>query len=301
MCLLDLTVCIVNWNARTDLQQALDSVLAADSALNIQIVVVDNASSDGSAEMVRERFPHITLIESPRNSGFAGGYNRAAREARGRHLLVLNPDTIVMPGALSTLVRYLDDNEAAGAAGPCLLNPDGSLQFSCRRFPRPMAALFRNTPLAKLAPRNRFTREYLMSDWDHETGREVDWLSGAAICIRREAWEQVGGFDEGFFMYAEDIDWCLRAHQRGWRICYVPSARVVHAIGRSSDQRPVHMVIHFHRSMGRFYRKHYAPRWPLPLRWTPVLGIWLRAGIVLSGTLWRLGWAKLNGLWSRGR
>jgi len=285
----DLSVCIVNWNTRRYLEQALASVLDSGSAIGLQVVVVDNGSEDGSAEMVRERFPGVTLLESGENLGFARGYNRAAREAAGRHLMMLNPDTVVRPGALERLVAFLDSHPRTGAAGPRLLNPDGSLQLSCRRFPRPLAAVFRNTVLGRLVPGNRFTRDYLMTDWDHEMVREVDWVSGAAVCIRREAWREVGGFDEGYYMYAEDMDWCLRAGEAGWDIHYVPEAVIVHRIGASSDQRPAAMVREFHRSMARFYRKHYARHWPWGLRWLPVVGIRVRAALVLAQTFLRRG------------
>jgi GT2 family glycosyltransferase len=283
-----LSICIVNWNTKADLEQALISVLEANPDLPVEVIVVDNASADGSAEMVQQRFPGVRLIRSAENLGFARGYNRAAAEATGRYLLLLNPDTITQSGAVRALVEFLDSHADAGAVGPRLLNRDGSLQYSCRRFPRPLAALFRNTPLGLLFPRNRYTREYLMTDWEHDAARPVDWISGAAMCLRREVWEQVGGFDEGFFMYAEDMDWCLRAHRAGWGIYYLPQAVVVHCIGRSSDQVPVRMVIQFHRSMARFYRKHHAPEWPFGVRWLPVLGIWLRGGLVLAETAWGL-------------
>ncbi len=294
MCSPDLSVCIVNWNTRDDLEKAIASTMGDVGVLAVEVVVVDNGSTDGSADMVRERFPSVTLIEAGQNLGFARGYNLAAEHASGRHLLMLNPDTEVRAGALAALVGYLDAHPETGAVGPRLVNPDGSLQHSCRRFPRPAAAIFRNTPLGRLFPGNRFTRDYLMADWDHHTAREVDWLSGAAICIRREAWEQVGGFDERFFMYAEDIDWCLRAHQAGWQICYLPEAVIMHHIGRGSDQRPLAMVIQFHRSMVRFYRKHYAPQWPVYARWLPVAGIWARAALVALETLWRMAAARIR-------
>ncbi len=281
----DLSVCIVNWNTHQDLEEAIRSVLESDPDLSIEVIVLDNASVDGSAGMVRERFPKVTLIASPENLGFARGYNRAIAAASGRHLLVLNPDTVVRPGALGRLVAFMDSHPEAGAAGPKLLNSDGTLQFSCRRFPKPMVGVLRNTVLGRLAPRNRFTRDYLMQDWDHKSVREVDWVSGAAICIRRETWDQVGGFDEGYFMYSEDMDWCLSAHQRGWRIYYLPDAVIVHRIGRSSDQRPIAMVIQFHRSAARFYRKHYAPNWPPGLRTLPIIGLWLRAALIVGHVL----------------
>lgn len=291
----DLSICIVSWNTRSDLEAALSSVLEADPELQSEVVVVDNASADGSPEMVEERFPAAKLLRSPDNMGFARGYNLAAASAVGRHLFLLNPDTLTRPGALRALVGFLDSHPRAGAVGPRLLNSDGSLQYSCRRFPRPMAAVFRNTPLGRLFPRNRCTREYLMTDYDHTQESEVDWVSGAAMCIRREAWEQVGGLDEGFFMYAEDMDWCWRAREAGWGVWYVPGAEIVHRIGRSSDQAPLQMVIEFHRSMARFYRKHYASAWPLPVRWVPALGVWVRCGTVLVETMWALLKGKLWG------
>ena len=295
----DLSICIVNWNTRTDLEQALASILNSDPGISIQVIVLDNASQDGSAQMVRERFPGVTLIESAENLGFARGYNRAASESTGRHVLILNPDTVVHQGALGTLTAYMDSHPHIAAAGPRLLNSDGSLQYSCRRFPTPLAALFRNTVLGRLVGPDRFTRDYLMADWDHSSPREVDWISGAAMCIRRESWEKVGGFDEGFFMYAEDMDWCLRAHQACYQIHYVPEAAITHCIGRSSDQRPLAMVVQFHRSMARFYRKHYAPRWPWGLRWLPVFGVWLRAGIVLAQVLWNETRDSWRSKWAR--
>ncbi len=194
-------------------------------------------------------------------------------------------------------MRFLEAHPEVGAVGPKLLNRDGTLQFSCRRFPRPLAAVFRNTPLGKLFPKNRYTREYLMTDCDHTRESPADWISGAAMCLRREAWEQVGGFDEGFFMYAEDMDWCWRARRLGWEIYYLPEAEIVHCIGRSSDQIPLRMVWQFHRSMARFYRKHYASTWPPPLRWLPFLGVWVRGGLVLVETAWSLGRNRLS--WRR--
>ena len=154
----------------------------------------------------------------------------------------------------------MKENREVGILGPKLLNPDGSLQFSCRRFPTPAAALFRNTPLGKLFPNNRFTRDYLMSGWSHNEPRDVDWVSGAAFCMRRSLCEQLGGFDERFFMYLEDVDLCYRAKQKGYRITYFPEAIITHAIGRSTDRAAEKMIRQFHRSMLLFYRKHYLPK-----------------------------------------
>jgi len=282
----DLTVCIVSWNTRADLAQALAFVFACEAEAAFEVIVVDNASTDGSAEMVRREFPGAQLIVNRFNRGFAAGNNQALRRARGRYRLLLNSDTVVHPGAFAEVVRFMDAHPDAAAAGLRILNPDRTLQLSCRRFPRLTTGLFRKVPLGRLIPDNRWNREYLMSDWPHDTVREVDWVSGAAMCMRAQALAQVGLLDEGYYMYCEDVDWCYRARQAGWRIYYLPQAVVTHAIGRSSDQRPLRMVAEFHRSMGRYYWKHYASAvFPL-LRPLVQAGIWLRALIVLLENLY---------------
>jgi GT2 family glycosyltransferase len=150
-----------------------------------------------------------------------------------------------------------------GIIGPRIENPDGSLHHSARRFPTLGAGLFRRTPLGRLFPKNRFVKEYIMADWKHDDTRDVDWVSGAALIIRRKAIEDIGLLDPGFFMYVEDVDWAYRAKKHGWRIVYYPIAKIVHRIGAASDQAPIRMIYHFHRSMLRFYLKHYAKSWKL--------------------------------------
>jgi len=270
-----LSICIVNWNTKEDLAKALAS-LPEGHVEDREVIVVDNASTDGTPEMVKSRFPEAKLLQNSENVGFSRAYNRALQESKGRYLLVLNPDCIVHAGALAKLIEFMESEPKAGAVGPRLLNADGSLQFSCRRFPTFAAGLFRNTPLGRIFPGNRYSREYLMMEWDHSRAREVDWISGAAMLIRRPTLEEVGPLDEGFFMYCEDVDWCYRARRKGWKIYYLPTAIITHLIGRSSDQRPRAMVVEFHRSMRRFYRKHYAALWPFGFRWLPLLAIRLR-------------------------
>lgn len=282
----DLVVAIVNWNTRHDLEACLRSVYERNSnPPSFTVVVVDNASSDGSAEMVAELFPRAALIRNAENRGFAAANNQVLRGLQGRYVLLLNPDAQTHPGALAALVRFMDRNPDVGICGPLVLNPDGTVQYSARAFPTPLAGIFRNTFLGRLFPRNRFTREYLLSDWDHRSQRDVDWVSGAAMVIRREVLEQVGVFDEQFFMYSEDVDLCYRARQAGWRVVFVPDAVVTHARAHSSDQAQIRMLIQFHRSMYRFWRKHYAPRSSLPMRLLAPVGIWVRAGLVLGKNL----------------
>lgn len=263
----DLSVTICSWNTREDLHACLESLRTCAHEARFEVVVVDNASQDGSADMVAQCFPEFRLLRQSTNLGFTGGHNLATRERWGRHVALLNSDTVVHPGAIRTLMQFWDEHPEAGIIGPKLLNPDGSLQFSCRRFPNPVAALFRNTLLGRLFPNNRYTREYLMTDWPHSQEREVDWLSGAAMFIRGEVVDQVGVLDDHLFMFCEDVDLCKRAWQAGFKVMYVPQAVVTHAIGRSTDQVPNRMVARFHRSMFRYYLKHNvqeAPAWHRP-------------------------------------
>ena len=282
---MDLSVCIVSWNTRQDLEQALASLPEAAAGLDYEVIVVDNGSHDGSPALVRQRFPQVQLIGNPGNLGFAAANNQALARSKGDFLLLLNPDTVARGQALHRLVEFMRAHPGCAVAGAKLLNADGSLQYSCRRFPRLMTGFFRKTPLGRLLPHNRYNQLYLMTDWDHASPREVDWVSGAAAIISRRALKDVGPLDEGYYMYCEDVDWCWRARQRGWQVCYVPDAVITHYIGRSSDQRPFAMVLRFHASMIRFYWKHYAVQYPRPLRWIPALGILVRCGLMLAQNL----------------
>jgi GT2 family glycosyltransferase len=302
----DITVCIVNWNVREDLRRCLDSlacVAEGSSPVSTQIIVVDNASVDGSVEILRHDFPHVQLIANADNRGFARANNQAFEHARGRYVLMLNPDTIVPPGGLAKLVAFGDAHPASGAVGPKLLNTDGSLQHSCRRFPTIAAALFRNTMLGALFPRALAAQVYLMADFDHMHEAEVEWVSGACLMLRREALAQVVGLDEGFFWGSEDVDLCWRLHKAGWKVTYTPEPQVVHAIGRSTDQAVVPTIVRAHRGMYRLYSKHLAHNpFSRGLVW---LGVWLRAGLlILSWELrraWYPRWLALRGRFSRAR
>ncbi len=276
-----LTIQIVNWNAREPLRQALRSIFAAPPPFPYEVIVLDNDSRDGSVQMVEKEFPQVRLLVSEQNLGFSKGHNLSARHARGRYLFILNPDTVVAPGALEKLVAFAETHPEIGIVGPRILNPDGTLQYSCRRFPNPVAALFRNTPLGKLFPNNPYTRDYLMTDWDHNSVREVDWVSGAALFIRKQVYAQLGGFDEQFFMYCEDMDLCYRAWQAGWKVVYFPDAVIYHAIGRSTDLVANKMIRTFHQSMYRYYKKHYARKTPLWLRPLVPVGLILRASLFI--------------------
>lgn len=282
----ELSVTICSWNTREDLRACLSSLESIRDEASFEVVVVDNASHDGSGDMVAEAFPWVRLLRQKRNLGFTGGHNLAIAERRGRHGMLLNSDTIVHPGALRTLLEYFGANPQVGVAGAKLLNPDGSLQYSCRKFPNPVAALFRNTFLGKLFPKNRYTRDYLMQDWPHDEPRDVDWVSGAALIARGEVWDEVGLLDDSLFMYCEDVDICKRAWAAGWRVSYVPQAVITHAIGRSTDQIVNRSIVRFHRSMFRYYMKHDVRQaTPLGRPWMAAfaaLALSVRAGLFLA-------------------
>lgn len=262
----DLSITICSWNTQGDLDACLESLEKVRDEASMEVIVLDNNSEDGSPDMVEAKYPWVRLIRMARNLGFTGGQNHMLEHRHGRHALLLNSDTVVHPGALRSLMAYLEANPKVGIVGPKLLNPDGSLQFSARRFPRPAAALFRNTPLGKLFPNNRFTREYLMQDWAHDELREVDWVSGAALLAREELMAKIGFLDPEFFMFSEDVDFCFRAWEAGYKVVYFPSSVITHAIGRSTDKAPNRMIGRFHRSMFRFYKKNMLPKVAAPLR-----------------------------------
>jgi GT2 family glycosyltransferase len=274
-----ISLCIVSWNVRDDLTACLESVGAAARGCQAETIVVDNASSDGTVERLRECFPQLRLIVNADNRGFAAATNQAMAAARGDDLLLLNPDTVLPAGGLAELVACADAHPQAGIVAPRLANPDGSLQYSCRRFPSRSAALFRHTVLGRLFPNNRWSAEYTMAGWAHDALREVDWVSGACMLVRRALYARIGPLDEGFFWGSEDVDYCYRMHQAGYKVLYTPTPVIVHAIGASASQVPVRMIVHFHRGMHRLYRKHLS-RNALDLALATV-GIALRALLII--------------------
>ena len=271
---LDLSVVIPSYNTRELMEQALRTVMAASEGLEVEVIVVDNASRDGSAEMVEEEFPDVRLIRNERNRGFAGANNAAFRHARGRHILLLNSDTIVRPDTMRCLVDFLDTHPEAGAAGCKILNPDGTFQHDCRRgFPTPMAAIYKLSGLSRLFPHNpRFAR-YNLTYLDPDELSEVDALSGSCMMVRREVFEQVGFLDEAYFMYGEDLDWCYRMRQAGWRIYYVPDTTIIHFRGQSGRAEEMRVQYRKNQAMAIFVRKHMKDRYRFFPPWVMHLGI----------------------------
>lgn len=258
---MDLSVIIVNWNVCDLLRRCLSSIEANCGALSLEVIVVDNASGDSSVHMVESEFPQVQLIASRENLGYTGGNNLGAKEARGRYLLILNPDTEIVGDALERMVAYLDEHPAVGALGPQLLYPDGSVQPSRYRFPRPVTAFWMNTVLSRRVPNNRFGQAYRMADHPDDEIQSVDWVTGAAIVIRRKVWQEVGPLDDEFFMYFEEVDWCRRCRDAGWEIHYLPTVRIVHHHGKSSEQAATAPAIREQRSKILYFRKHFGEGW----------------------------------------
>jgi N-acetylglucosaminyl-diphospho-decaprenol L-rhamnosyltransferase len=270
----DLSIVLVNWNVRDLLRRCLQSIEEEPGTLPTrEIIVVDCASSDGSTDMVRREFPGVRLIASPDNLGYARGSNAGAAQATGRYLMIMNPDTEVVQGGLMTLVRYMDEHPNVGAAGPQLRYADGSLQSSRRRFPTLATAFWESTLLHQWFPDNRFARWYHVAEQPPaavppcgDVAQAVDWLVGAVLLIRRDAWERVGPLDEGYFMYFEELDWCRRCRAAGWEIHYVPQAQVVHHEGKSSEQVVAARTIRFQRSKVRYFGKYHGALWGQVIR-----------------------------------
>lgn len=257
MMLPDLSIVIVSWNVREWLRRCLQSVFTRGTVpLELEVIVVDNASADGSAAMVAREFPQVRLIANAQNRGFPAANNQGIAVSSGRYVMLLNPDTEVLGAALATMVAYLDTHPQVGALGPQLLNPDGSVQSSRRRFPTFWTAVFESTWLQSWAPPGLLERYYVRDRRDDEIS-EVDWVTGACLVVRREALEQVDGLDEGFFMYSEELDWCRRIKAAGWKVVYFPEARVVHHEGKSSEQVVAARHIHFQTSKIRYFRKYH--------------------------------------------
>jgi N-acetylglucosaminyl-diphospho-decaprenol L-rhamnosyltransferase len=275
----DCSVVIVNYHSEALLRPCLESLASSADPISLEVIVVDNSGTARHSGAL-EALPEARLIEAGGNVGFARACNLGMAAARGRHLLLLNPDTVAHPGAVATLSRHLDAFPEVGVVAARLLNPDGTLQYSCRRFPRPLSIFFgRYALLTRLFPRNRVSSDYLYLDWDHASARPVDWVSGACLMIRREVFDRVGGLDDGYFLFVEDMDWCRRIRDAGLEVVYVPQAEVTHRIGASRGPVPSWVTWERHRSMLRYVRKHF--EWPQPLVMLAGLGLALRGGLAI--------------------
>ena len=256
----DVSIVIVSYNGREHLRRCLMSIFERTQDVSFEVIVADNASSDGTPEMVVAEFPQVTLVRRSTNAGFAYAANQGIAIARGRTFFLLNPDAELLGNALPPMLAYLDGQPDIAILAPKLLDPDGSLQLSCRAFPGFSTALFnRNSPLTRLFGRNRFSTRYLMTDFDHGETSDVDWASAACWLLPRLAYEKIGPLDEGYFWTSEDVDYCQRAHRAGLRVVYFPEITIQHHIGRSAATLPYRTTIERHRGMWRYYRSYLRP------------------------------------------
>lgn len=254
-----LSIIIINFNTRALLQACLQSVFEQTKSFDFEVIVVDNGSSDDSSEMLAQHFPQVRTIFNIDNRGFAAANNQGIQQAQGEFVLLLNSDTEILDRAIDKTVAFLDTHPHIGIAGCKLLNSDGSLQPSCEHFPKPRDYFFESLYLDRLFPKNKFIGHFHLTWFDYSRTIQVDQVMGAFLLIRRSVIEQIGLMDESFFFYAEESDWCWRAKQAGWQVCFFHDAQVIHHCGSSADAISAKMLVQLHESRNRFYRKHHRP------------------------------------------
>ena len=255
---MDISVVIVAWNARHYLELCLESLREAPPRRSMEIIVVDNASADGTAEMVEARFPDVKLIRSSENLGFAKGNNVAIRQCCGRYIALVNPDVIVFPGCLDALSDFLDENPKVGNVGPRVFNPDMSQQSTCRRFPTLWNNLCSATRLENVFKGSPFFAGEHMFYFPHDRTLAVDVIVGCFSMIRREAFDEVGLLDEDLFMYGDDVDWCRRARNAGWEVMFYPGGQAIHDRGKTTAPYPVRFAVAQQKSVLHYRTKHHS-------------------------------------------
>ncbi len=255
----DISIVIVNWNTRHILFDCLKSVYEQSGDSSLEVIVIDNASSDGSAEMVKKDFPQTTLIENSENLGFAAANNQGIEISKGRYVLLLNPDTLILDNAINKTLYFADAHPESAVVGCRVLNSDRTLQPTCFMFPSILNMLLSTTYLYRLFPKSRFFGRERMTWWDRSDIREVDVVTGCFMLVRREAIEQVGLLDERFFVYGEETDWCYRLKKAGWKVMFTPCAEIIHLGGQSTQKKATAMVVQLRKSILQFMKKHYSP------------------------------------------
>ncbi|TSC85009.1 MAG: glycosyltransferase [Parcubacteria group bacterium Gr01-1014_13] len=276
-----LSVILVNWNTCDLTKQALASIYKETSGIDFEVIVVDNNSADNSVEMIKKEFPQVVLIVNPDNRGFGKANNQGLKIAQGDYLMFLNTDVVVLDSALNKLVNYLDQHADVMLVGPRLLNKDMTFQHACRRMlPNPLNSLFHLFGLTKIFKNNKLVNQYKQYAIDPEITGSTQALSGAAMMFRRQVYAEIGGFDERFFMYGEDLDFCKRVLDKGWKIVYVSDAKIIHFGGQSSGKRRVKSLVNFYEAMWLYYKKHFKYNFLIDLIvW---LGIKFRMFLALS-------------------
>lgn len=232
---MELSIIILNYKTKGLVKQCIRNVMASTVGLEYEIIVVDNGSKDEVENMLAENFPQVRFLQTGKNLGFASGYNVGIKEAKGKYILILTADVTVLEGSIANLVGFMEKNPETGLAGPKIINPDGSYQITCRTFQTPKIILYRRTPLFNLSFAKKELAKHLMSDFDRQSNREVDWVMGACMIVRKSALDKVGLFDERFFFYVEDMDWCRRFWVQGYKVNYIADAVVIHLYEKASD------------------------------------------------------------------
>jgi GT2 family glycosyltransferase len=283
--IVDISIVIVGWNAKHYLELCLESLATAPPRRRMEILVVDNASSDGSAEMIEARFPYVKLIKSNENLGFAKGNNVAIRQCQGRYIALVNPDVIVFPGCLDALADFLDQNPKVGNVGPRVLNPDMTMQSTCRRSPTIWNNFCSATGLATKFKNSRLFAGEHMFYFPHDRTLPVDVLVGCFSMIRREAFNDVGLLDEDLFMYGDDVDWCRRCWKAGWQVVFFPGAKAIHDGGKITAPFPVRFAVAQQKSVLHYWSKHHS--------FWGVIGI---RSIIFFHHVARYGFAVVSGL-----
>jgi GT2 family glycosyltransferase len=255
--MIELSFIIVSWNAKSYLQKCVESIISKSGTCEKEIIVVDNASTDGSDELIREKYQQVVLIRNEANLGFAKANNIGIRRSRGKYVLLVNSDVEVLEGCIEHLILFMEQHPEIGMLGPQIIDANGNLQRSCMAFPTLWNAFCRALALDTIFPKVKIFGGNLMAFWQHDTVREVDVINGCFWLVRREALNQVGLLDERFFIYAEDIDWCKRFWNAGWKVVFVPQAQSVHYGGASSSQAPVRFSVEMHRANLQYWKKHH--------------------------------------------
>lgn len=297
-----LAVCIVNWNTRDHLRRCLDRLREKVATVQPTVVVVDNGSTDGSADLVRAEYPEVLLVANAENRGYAAANNQALARVEAEFKLLLNPDVEVHPGSVQYLVRFLQAHPRAAAVAPRLRYPDGRVQLTCRSFPTPDTIFYDALLLSKLFPRSRVFGKYRMSWWAHDDERQVDQPMASALLLRDAVLQQIGGLDEDFPVFFNDVDLCYRLQQAGWEIWFTPQAEMTHFHGASTSQVWREMLPQSHRGFVRFYEKHYQGQFSPLLYWGARCllgaGFALRRLVALAGKgrgPYRAAWSGKSG------
>ena len=255
---MDLSCIIVNYKNSEPLKDCLESIYRTLPEMDFEVIIVDNSENDPGLQPLKELYSQAQFISNSVNVGFSRANNQAAKIARSDVLIFLNPDTILSDHAIQSMHTHLCSQTEIGALGPKVVNPDGSLQYSCRRYPTLWTGLFnRYSIFSRLFPNNRFTTRYLMLDFDHDETQQVDWLSGCCLMVAKDVFERVGGFDENYFLFNEDVDLCRMIHQTEKQVVYFPEARVIHRVSTSNSKTTAKVIIERHLGMMHYFKKHH--------------------------------------------